>query len=173
MSPFRSQPLREVAVGGLDVGGDHVRLHRDHEDAVRVLPGEEQVDRLDHLDDRAGRAAVEVVDEHDQRPLRRGDEVEHPLQVGLEQIEDAGPAPVVGRVDHLFGGRRDELGERRRWRRRQDAPQLGHRQHGDAAGTDHDQPRPHGRIDRQQAEPGDHRQQPAEAHGSTRSSTSG
>jgi hypothetical protein len=44
-----AQPLPQRLVGNLNVGSDHLRLHRDHENAVGELAGQKQVDGLYHL----------------------------------------------------------------------------------------------------------------------------
>jgi len=53
--------------------GNGSRFHSEDEDTVWELSSEEQVDRLDHLRDRARRASVKIVDKHYEWPLLRGD----------------------------------------------------------------------------------------------------
>src|SRR2546421_735462 len=86
----------EFLVRHLDMCGDQRGLHGQHEDAVRELPGQEQVDGLDHLRDRAWRAAIEVVHEHHQWTVLTGHQAQHLADVVVYQVQEAEPVGVPG-----------------------------------------------------------------------------
>lgn len=65
----------QILVGGFYVCCQQFGFHGHDEDAVWVFAGEEEADRFDDFCDGSRGAAVQVVHEHDQRPVLGGDEV--------------------------------------------------------------------------------------------------
>jgi hypothetical protein len=90
----------DVRIAQFDLSGEHGRFDPKDEHAVTQVAGEEEVYRLQRLHGDARRAAVEVVHEHDQWPIRRRDQVEDLLEVVLDQVHVPGSCAVPRVLRH-------------------------------------------------------------------------
>ena len=90
----------KILVGRLDVGGDKSRLHREDENAIRELPRQKEVDRLDHLSDCPWGTPVQVVHEDNERAALRRHQLEDALHVLLNEVQEAELGRVSGVGDH-------------------------------------------------------------------------